>query len=651
MKAPARNGTQSRSATRARAEERLRQYRTGALAPGTADLKRLVHELEVHQIELEMQNEQLRRTQTELETTRERLALLYDAAPVGYLTIDSSGLVHEANLTAARLLGCPRERLAGQGLFRFIAPESRDTFHFFCQSLAETEDKRTVELRFQRSDRSTFVGWLESHPEPLTVDQPPRFLMALSDITDRIKAQENITQLAAIVESSNDAIISRTLEDVIVSWNPACERILGYSAQEMVGRPFRLLVPPDRQPNLQTIRQRILRGERVEQYETARITKDGRRIAVTTTTSPIKDAQGRVVGISAILRDITDQNWVEAALRQSEAALADFFEQAPLGLLWVSPAGRILRVNQAQLVMLGQTHKHLFGRRLAEFSATPELVPLLLERLARREALQEHLAQLRYRDGSLRHVLIHANGFWDKGKMLHSRWFVRDVTRQVELEKEILAIGERMQQRIGQDLHDDLCQQLTSIEFLARSLERQLFNHAPAGAARAREVTQLTRQAITHTRELAHGMYPVDLGTEGPAGALEELAARTKKLFHVDCRFRCDSPVRFQDEASQTHLYRIAQEAVGNAIKRGKATRIDLRLRETGDQIILSVRDNGVGFPNSMDGRKGLGLRIMQYRAGVIRGALSLRKNLKGGAAVICSIPKGMTAPIKGTKL
>ena len=258
MKAPARNGTQSRSAARARAEERLRQYRTGALAPGTPDLKRLVHELEVHQIELEMQNEQLRRTQVELETTRERLALLYDAAPVGYLTIDSSGLVHEANLTAVRLLGCHRERLAGQGLFRFIAPESRDTFHFFCQSLAETEDKRTVELRFQRSDRSTFVGWLESHPEPLTVDQPPRFLRALSDITDRIKAQENITQLAAIVESSNDAIISRTLEDVIVSWNPACERILGYSAQEMVGRPFRLLVPPDRQPNLQTIRQRIL---------------------------------------------------------------------------------------------------------------------------------------------------------------------------------------------------------------------------------------------------------------------------------------------------------------------------------------------------------------------------------------------------------
>jgi PAS domain S-box-containing protein len=425
----------------------------------------------------------------------------------------------------------------------------------------------------------------------------------------------------------------------------------GYSAQEIVGRSFRILVPPDRLDNLQTIRQRILQGERIEHYETARITKDGRRTAVTTTTSPIKDAQGRIIGISAILRDLTPQKWAEAVLRQSEAALADFFEQAPLGLLWVSPDGRMLRVNRAQLAMLGQCQEDLFGRKLVEFSATPELVALMLERLTRHEALHDHLAQLRHRDGSLRHVLIDANGFWDKGRMLHSRWFVRDVTRRVELEKEILAIGERVQQRIGQDLHDDLCQQLTGIEFLARSLERQLSPHSPAEAARAREVTQLTRQAMTHTRELAHGMCPVDLAREGLAGALQELAARTKRLFRADCTFRCDSPVRINHEASQTHLFRIAQEAIGNAVKHGKASRIDIRLRETGSKIILGVRDNGVGFPNAVDGRKGLGLRIMQYRAGVMGGVLSVRKGRQGGTAVVCSIPQGPGTPIMGSNL
>ncbi len=624
--------------------------RESALAPATPDLKKLVHELEVHQIELEMQNEQLRHTQVELETTRERFALLYDAAPVGYLTIEGSGVVREANLTAARMLGRLRGQLPGLELSRFVAPESQDAFRFFCQSLGGAQDKHTIELRFRRSDGSIFTGWLESHSEPLTPGQPRRFLIALSDITERIKAQENFTQLAAIVESSNDAIISRTLEDIIVSWNPASERMLDYSAREIVGHSFRVLVPPDRLHNLQTVRERILRGERIEQYETARIAKDGRQVAVTTTTSPIKDAHGRIVGISAILRDITSQKWAESALRQSEAALADFFEQAPLGLLWVSPDGRILRVNRAQLAMLGQSHEDLFGRKLVEFAATPELVSLMLERLARKESLRDHLAQFRHRDGSLRHVLIDANDFWEKGKMLHSRWFVRDVTRRIELEKEILAIGERVQQRIGQDLHDDLCQQLTSIEFLARSLERQLSGPAPDEAARAREITQLTRQAITHSRELAHGMYPVDLGTEGPAGALKELAARTNKLFRVDCKFRCDSFVRLNDETSQTHLYRIAQEAIGNAVKHGMASRIDLRLRETGDKIILSVRDNGLGLPKAVDKRMGLGLRIMQYRAGVIGGALSVRKRLKGGTAVVCSILKGAAPPKTGAK-
>jgi PAS domain S-box-containing protein len=136
----------------------LRQHSAGLLTPATAGLEELVHKLEVHQAELEMQNEELRQTQDELETTRERLALLYDSAPVGYLTIDGTGVVREANLTAARLLGCRREQLPGRELFRFLAPESQDAFHFFCRSLVAVEGKRTVELRFRRSDHSTFAG-------------------------------------------------------------------------------------------------------------------------------------------------------------------------------------------------------------------------------------------------------------------------------------------------------------------------------------------------------------------------------------------------------------------------------------------------------------------------------------------------------------
>ena len=146
-------------------------------------------------------------------------------------------------------------------------------------------------------------------------------------------------------------------------------------------------------------------------------------------------------------------------------------------------------------------------------------------------------------------------------------------------------------------------------------------------------------------------MCPVDFAGEGLAGALQGLAARTRDLFRVDCRLKCASPVQRTHEISQTHLFRIAQEAIGNAVKHGKATRIDIRLQETADKIVLGILDNGVGLPCPMDAPKGLGLRIMQYRAGVMGGALVVRKRLKGGAAVVCSIPKGPAAPMAGSNV
>ena len=119
----------------------------------------------------------------------------------------------------------------------------------------------------------------------------------------------------------------------------------------------------------------------------------------------------------------------------------------------------------------------------------------------------------------------------------------------------------------------------------------------------------------------------------------------------MDCRFRCHSPVQLGDLTVQTHLFRIAQETVANAIKHGKASRIDIRLRETGDQIILGIRDNEACFPNAVAERKGLGLRIMQYRAEVVGGVLTIRKGLQDGAAVICSIPKRSAAQITGSNI
>jgi PAS domain S-box-containing protein len=342
-----------------------------------------------------------------------------------------------------------------------------------------------------------------------------------------------------------------------------------------------------------------------------------------------------------VIRDITARKQAEESLRRREQELADFFTESPLGLLWVGPDGRILRVNQAELVLLGCTRDEVFGRHVSEFHGGAKAAADVLNRLAKRQTVQNYRARLRHKDGTPREVLIDANGLWEQERLVHSRWFTRDITHRVELEREILAISEREQRRLGHDLHDDLCQQLAGIEFLSQRLVSDL----PARTAvrgRAKEITQMVQRAMTQTRDLARGLSPVRLEAEGLTDALRELAAGTRKVFGCDCRFRCDSPVLVPDHSVAIHLYRIAQEAVSNAIKHGQARRIELGLTAKGRSVTLAVADNGTGIPRKLPKRKGMGLRIMRYRAEVIGGAVIVEPQPGGGTRVVCTVTEGL---------
>jgi two-component system CheB/CheR fusion protein len=217
--------------------------------------------------------------------------------------------------------------------------------------------------------------------------------------------------------------------------------------------------------------------------------------------------------------------------------------------------------------------------------------------------------------------------------------FIRDITERKRLEKEILEISEREQRRIGHDLHDGLCQHLAGIELLSQVLEQKLARHSKADAARAGDIAKNVRDAIGHTRLLARGLSPVTLESEGLMSALQELALNTEKIFRVACRFDCDPPVLMSDFPAATHLFRLAQEAVSNAIKHGQAKRILIRLKAERGRMILSIIDNGSGFPAHILKSKGMGLRIMQSRAGMIGGTLAFERNAGGGASVTVTAP------------
>jgi PAS domain S-box-containing protein len=222
--------------------------------------------------------------------------------------------------------------------------------------------------------------------------------------------------------------------------------------------------------------------------------------------------------------------------------------------------------------------------------------------------------------------------------------FARDITERKRLEKEIIEISNREQQRIGQDLHDGLCQELAGIELMCQVLEQKLAAKSKAEAKQAGEIGRHIREAISHTRKLARGLSPVELEANGFMSALNELAVNAQKLFHIECHFECAETVLIRNNIFATHLYRIVQEAINNAIKHGKAKRILVSLKPAvGGKFALSVTDDGIGFTNETEKSGGMGLHIMQYRASVLAAALEVRSGADGaGTTVVCVFQKNL---------
>jgi PAS domain S-box-containing protein len=301
-----------------RAEETL-QRQTGNLQElSDKDVQSLVHELQLHQIELEMQNEELRRAQNELEESRNRYSDLYDFAPIGYFTFDKNGLILEVNLTGANKLGVERSFLIKKLFSPYIVPDSKNVFYSHLMQVFKTEGVRqTCELKLVDKNRNQFYAQLESQAVKDSEGNFSRCRTAISDITERKRIEEAISLLASIVASSDDAIIGKTLDGIILSWNYGAQKMCGYSADEVKGGPISILISPDHpnSPNeVLQILERIRQGQRIEHYETLLKIKDGRRISVSLTISPIKDATGKIIGASTIARDISERKRMEEEL-------------------------------------------------------------------------------------------------------------------------------------------------------------------------------------------------------------------------------------------------------------------------------------------------------------------------------------------------
>lgn len=219
-----------------------------------------------------------------------------------------------------------------------------------------------------------------------------------------------------------------------------------------------------------------------------------------------------------------------------------------------------------------------------------------------------------------------------------------EIQERGRLEKELVEIGEQAQRQVGHDLHDTLGQHLTATAFAGQVLTARLENKSLPEAAASRNLVKLIEESINLTRQFARGLQPVELKPEGLMDGFQELARQVSERFNIACEFECRDPVLLDNAESSTQLYRIAQEAVTNAIKHGRAKFINISLEKSDEATTLTVTDDGAGLPDPAAGGTGMGLRIMAYRASMMGAAFNIERLPESGTRVTCRLPSSPAA-------
>jgi PAS domain S-box-containing protein len=475
------------------------------------------------------------------------------------------------------------------------------------------------------------------------------------------------TGIADLLTLTHDCLIVRDNRIGIILWNRAAERLYGWNQSEARGQMPEALLKTRFPKPVSEIRMELETKGRWE-GELTHTTRSGRTVMVASRWSLQTDQGGQWRGVLQVERDLTEQRRLEAQVRLAQKELEQNAQQqlteleaanealleshsrfqrmaeAIPDVVWLANPWRtsIIYVNPAYERLWGRSCQSLYAdahswlegvhpedrSRLRQFFSTPSV-----------EGGYEQSYRIVRPDCSVRWVLDRGYPVREGAGGSHRVvGIVRDVTERKELEKEILEISEREQRRLGQDLHDDLCQQLAGIEFLSKALQQQL--KTPPQAGKAGEIARLVRAAINHTRQLARGLAPLELEAEGLMRGLQSLARRTSEVFSLDCQFEAQGVVLVRDVTVATHLYRIAQQAVANSIKHGKATNVTIILaaRSPGGELI--VQDNGAGFDYAGQLSSGLGLRLMRYRADLIGASFSIESRAGGrGTTIVCAFP------------
>jgi PAS domain S-box-containing protein len=448
----------------------------------------------------------------------------------------------------------------------------------------------------------------------------------------------------AIKKSPMVAIQVLNRQGCICYWNQGCEHLYGYKFSEVLGHHFQeILASEEEVAEFEETLSKILESGQATSPDEFKIRRhSGEERWMLSSLFPIFH-NGVVEQVFCIDIDITEHKRAEEHIKE----LSKFVSENPFPVLRVGGDGTILYSNAAALCVLRQWEREV-GQSVP--SDWRELIAT---------ALHSKCNQItEIRNGSSIFSLViapvveygYVNAYGcDVTAQRKAECEMIKLNEELEhgvneLERDVLQISEREKRLIGQELHDGLGQQFVGIALMAQLLSQKLADKLPSESANAGKIAKLANQAMEQARELAWGLHPIGLNSGSLEEALGELALSTERLFGLRCSFKCEGGVPLSDNSAAVHLYRIAQEALTNAIKHGKAKNAQIRLTFGATKSALTVKSDGVGFQEEMNGNTGMGLQIMNYRAAVIGGSLDVHKCGEKGTILSCVFPNNSTA-------
>jgi PAS domain S-box-containing protein len=572
--------------------------------------------------------------------------------------------------------GIPASEQVGFGWLNQIHPEDQTQLYQKWGEAVASGSEFQGEFRIRRHDRE--YRWFDTRAIPVhdSDGKLVKWVGSNTDITERLQNEQVTAHLAAIVESSQSGIVSKDLNGIITSWNAAAERIFGYSASEMLGRPVRDLIPPDRQHEEDEILRRIRQGERVDHMETVRRRKDGRLINASITVSPIKSAAGKVIGVSKIVRDITARKRTELDLIASQERFRLMVDGArDYAIVILDADGRINAWNSGAERIHGFSEQEILGQNFSIFHTPEELENRKAERLLTAATAKNRVADEGW--------LVRKNGsrFWadivltalpnDDGSLRGFCHVTRDMTERLELEKKFNELQKRelatqLTTGVAHRFNNILCEILVNSELALAELPegnplREYIEPIKTSGERA---ARITRQLLSFSPQLTSAPMVFDL-----AAALRDmepalratLKENTKLALHLDAPIAMVNLDPEQLKVLALHLAANANEAMpdgGKLIIRLTKAKIansgvvTFAMLPPGDYVRLTFTDTGSGmneetkahlfepfFTTKGPSRDGLGLAVCQNIIKQCRGHVQVSSNPGQGTSVDIYFP------------